>query len=354
MTEDAPHPSVLRMLDANLNRLAEALRVVEDVCRFHWNQPGFGAAFKGLRHGIFSALESSGVARSDLSRQRDIEGDVGRDIDSPAATDLGPEALAFRNLERAKEALRVVQECCRSCVPAAERRLQEIRYRLYAEEKGLSFLAASGARRGRLRAARLYLVAVPGLAGRAVDGLVAAALDGGVDVVQLRAKSMSDSEALPLARRLREVTARGGALFIVNDRPDLARLSQADGVHLGQDDLPVREARTIMGETALIGLSTHSRVQAEAAERLGVDYIGVGPAFPTGTKQNHEPVLGAREAGEIAARSTAPAFVIGGITSERLPALVSAGCRRIAVASAILGADEPRSAARSLRSTLLG
>ncbi len=352
MTEEAPHPSVRRMLDANLNRLAEALRVVEDVCRFHWNQPGFGAAFKRLRHDVFSALETSGVALPDLFRQRDIAGDVGRDIDSPAATDLHPESLAFRNLERAKEALRVVEECCRACAPAAGRCLQEIRYQLYAEEKGLSFLVASASRSERLGAARLYLVVVPGQARSAVDQTVSEALEGGVDIVQLRAKSMRDAEALPLARRLREVTARGGALFVINDRPDLARLAHADGVHLGQDDLPVHEARTILGEKALIGLSTHSRLQAQAAERLGVDYIGVGPAFATGTKEDHEPVLGAREAGAIAVGAGVPAFVFGGITPVRAPAVVSAGCHRIAVASAILGADEPRAAARELRALL--
>ena len=156
MTEEAPHPSVLRMLDANLNRLAEALRVVEDVCRFHWNQPGFGAAFKGLRHRVFSALETAGVSRPNLLRQRDIAGDVGRAVDSPATSGLEPETLAFRNLERAREALRVVQECCRACAPEAEGSLQEIRYQLYAEEKGLGFLAASVPRCERLGAAQIW------------------------------------------------------------------------------------------------------------------------------------------------------------------------------------------------------
>lgn len=352
MTGDAPHPSVLRMLDANLNRLAEALRVVEDVCRFHWNQPGFGAAIKSLRHDVFTALEASGVERSDLFHERDIEGDVGRRFDSPETSNLGPEQLAFRNLERAKEALRVVQECCRVAVPGASASLEEIRYQLYAEEKGMSFLSASATRLQRLRLAKLYLLAVPELSPSAVDEVVSEALMGGVDVVQLRAKSLSDREALPLARRLRDVTARRGALFIVNDRPDLARLVHADGVHLGQDDLPVHEVRTLVGEKAIIGRSTHSRAQARAAEREGVDYIGVGPAFPTATKQDHEPVLGPQETGEISERAAVPAFAIGGITAETLPALVRAGCHRAAVASAVLRAAEPRCAARTLRSLL--
>ena len=352
MLDEEDRRSVLRILDANLNRLAEALRVVEDVCRFHWNQSGFGAAFKRMRHGVFAALEEAGLERSALCRERDIEGDVGRDVDSPALSQLTPEGLALRNLERAKEALRVVQECCRTCLPAAEASFQEIRYQLYAEEKGLSNLVARATRGRRLGDAKLYLLAVPGLSSAPVEEVVAAALHGGVDVVQLRAKSLSDCEVLSLARGLREVTARAGVLFIMNDRPDLARLAQADGVHLGQHDLPIREVRSIVGGEALIGLSTHSRAQARAAELQGVDYIGVGPVFATTTKENPEPVMGPREAAEILRAAPVPAFAIGGINAANLAELVAAGCDRVAVAAAISTAADPRRAARNLRSIL--
>lgn len=338
--------SIARMLDANLNRLAEALRVAEDVCRFHWNLVGFAAALKNLRHSVFSALTTAGIERRVLVRERDIDGDVGRRTESPPTSTFSPEDLALRNLQRAKEALRVIQECCRNIVPAVEPEIQELRYRLYGEEKGLCWLADRETRTSALIDAKLYFLAMPELTERPLTEVTQSAIRGGVHVVQLRAKKLADSLFLNLARQLREVTARERCLFVINDRPHIARLVHADGVHLGQDDLPIQEARAIVGDELFVGRSTHSLAQAQEAERQGADYIGVGPVFTTATKENHEPVLGPEAAGAIMKQVQVPAFAIGGIDAERIASVVTAGYSRVAIASAISKADNPEATAQ--------
>ncbi|MCA9028859.1 MAG: thiamine phosphate synthase, partial [Planctomycetaceae bacterium] len=151
--------------------------------------------------------------------------------------------------------------------------------------------------------------------------------------------------------RVREWTAAAGALFIVNDRPDIAALSQADGVHLGHDDMTVREARQIIGAGALIGVSTHNIDQARQAVLVGADYLGVGPTFPSTTKQftNFPGLTFIRE---VATEITRPWFAIGGITSENLPEVIDAGASRIAVSGAITSAGDASSAALVMRHTL--
>src|SRR5215212_4853281 len=138
-------------------------------------------------------------------------------------------------------------------------------------------------RRVRLRDARLYLVTESRIGTARVESVVARALAAGVDVVQLRDKAASDSEVAGAARRLARLCARHGALLIVNDRPDLALEAGADGVHLGQEDMPVEAARRVTGPALLIGLSTHSPAQVDAAAASGADYLGVGPVYPTAT-----------------------------------------------------------------------
>jgi thiamine-phosphate pyrophosphorylase len=350
----ADRRSALRIVDASLNRAAEALRVAEDVCRFHWNLAGLSSALKDLRHRLFAAVSGAGIERREVLRARDIEGDVGRDAASPAAGDLCPGTLALRNVERAKEALRALSEGLRLVAPAAPPSIDALRYDLYALEKAMADLPGGAGAGGRARLARaaVYLVATSSVALRPLDEAVGRALEAGCDIVQLREKDISDRDALPLARRLRELTARAGALFIVNDRPDLALLARADGVHLGQEDLAVGEARELLGDGLILGVSTHSPDQALAAERQGADYIGIGPAFGTSTKEHPGPPLGPDGVGRALELVSLPAFAIGGITPERLPALVARGCRRVAISSAVLTAQDPGAAVRALRAGL--
>jgi thiamine-phosphate pyrophosphorylase len=203
-------------------------------------------------------------------------------------------------------------------------------------------------RRARLQRARLYFVADRTGLQRALDG----ALAGGADLIQLRDKAAGDREVVEAAAWARERCARAGALFILNDRPDLAVAVGADGVHVGQDDMPVAEARAVVGDDAIVGLSTHSIAQADAGARSGADYIAVGPVHATPTKEGR-PAIGLGPIRHAAAHITAlPWFAIGGIDQDTVGDVVAAGAGRAVIVRAIAHADDPETVSRALREAL--
>jgi thiamine-phosphate pyrophosphorylase len=204
-------------------------------------------------------------------------------------------------------------------------------------------------RRDRLGRARLYLVCGPHPGGREAGDVLAAALAGGVDVVQLRDKDAGDDDLLCAAGVFAERCAEAGALFVLNDRPDLVAAAGADGVHLGQADVPVPEARVAVGAERLVGLSTHSAAQLDAA--AGVDYVAVGPVHATPTKPGR-PAVGLAPVRHAAAQARVPFFAIGGIDPANVHEVIGAGARRIVVVRAIAEADDPEAAARALRTAL--
>ena len=199
---------------------------------------------------------------------------------------------------------------------------------------------------------RLYLLATPGLCRRPIVEVVTRAIEGGVDIVQLRVKDIGDGDFLDLSIEVGNAVRRAKAIFLLNDRVAVGLVTACDGVHLGQEDLPLHLARSLLKDDALIGVSTHDPLQARAAAAGGADYIGVGPAFPTGTKDTGYDPKGAREVAEIAACVSIPAFAIGGITLENLPLLHEAGIDRVAVSSAILSAQDPGAVARRMKEIL--
>ena len=186
----------------------------------------------------------------------------------------------------------------------------------------------------------------------ALDWTIQQAADGGADIVQLREKFLSDRELLQRALQVRRWTRQAGVLFVMNDRPDIAVMAEADGVHLGQDDLPVSSARRIIGSDMLIGVSTHNLEQVRRAVRDGADYIGAGPTFPSSTKEfDHFPGLDfVREA---MAETSLPAFALGGIGLNNVAEVAAAGARGIAVSSAIATAADPQAVAVALRRPLM-
>jgi thiamine-phosphate pyrophosphorylase len=192
-------------------------------------------------------------------------------------------------------------------------------------------------RKDRLEAARLYLVC-----GAVSDDFLSAAVRGGVDIVQLRMKDASDAAILAAAERF----SRHDVLLIINDRPDLAAAANADGVHVGQDDTPVQEARALVGPDRLVGLSTHTPKQVDGA--TGADYIGVGPVYSTPTKPGR-PAVGLELVHYASERARVPFFAIGGIDADNLPAVHAAGAERVAVVRALTETYDPESAARTLR-----
>jgi thiamine-phosphate pyrophosphorylase len=197
----------------------------------------------------------------------------------------------------------------------------------------------------------VYVLLTGRLCAAALDWTIAEAAAGGADVFQLREKELDDRRLLARARDVRRWTRQAGALFLVNDRPDIARLAEADGVHLGQDDLPVREARRVLGPEALVGVSTHDVEQLRQAVRDGASYVGVGPTFPSGTKEFAE-FPGLEYVRQAAAETSLPAFVLGGVTLENVREAVAAGARRVAVSAAVCRTDDPRQAAAALRRAL--
>jgi thiamine-phosphate pyrophosphorylase len=205
----------------------------------------------------------------------------------------------------------------------------------------------------RLRRSRLYAITSSNHPDpQDLLGRCEAVLRGGADLLQLRLKGAGDDLLLDLAGRLRDLTARYGALLILNDRPDLAARVDADGAHVGQDDLPVQETRRVLGEGRLVGVSTHSVEQARRAVEDGADYIGVGPVFPTPTKAGRAAVTLDYVRAVSQMRLDLPAFAIGGIDLDRLPEVMRAGARRVAVVRALLDANDPEKAARDFQKAL--
>jgi thiamine-phosphate pyrophosphorylase len=336
-----------RILDASLNRAREALRVIEDYCRFALDDAFLTGECKRLRHGLAEAFAV--VPAGALLTARDTLGDVGTAISTAAEgerTSLAGVVLA--NCKRLQEALRSLEEYGKLQGPELGAAVEGFRYQAYTVERAI--LLGTTARK-RLADARLYLLVTGSLCTAAVDWTVQEALAGGVQVVQLREKSLADRDLLERARLVRRLTRAAGALFVVNDRPDIARLAEADGVHLGQEDMPVREARRVLGPDALIGVSTHDLEQVRAAVRDSASYIGVGPTFPSETKAFTE-FPGLEFARRAVAETSLPAFVIGGVHQGNIEQVAAAGLKRVAVSQAVCRADDPCQAAAALRRVL--
>jgi thiamine-phosphate pyrophosphorylase len=206
--------------------------------------------------------------------------------------------------------------------------------------------------RDRIAARRLYLVCDARGGGRALRDLLGAALRGGVDIVQLRDKHLDDDGLVAAAATFRAAADDHGALFVLNDRPDLVAACRADGVHLGQDDMAPAAARALIGPDRIIGRSTHAPAQgAEADADPDVDYLAVGPVHATPTKPGR-PAAGLEYVSWAAANVSSPWFAIGGLDAATLPAVTARGAGRIVIVRAIADAADPESAARALRAGL--
>lgn len=338
---------IYRILDAAANRAREGLRVLEDYARFACDDRLLTAELKAIRHQLKEALDR--LPRHELLASRDTEHDVGTALSTPAEwSRSNPRDVVAANFKRTQEALRTLEEFGKlESRPVAEA-MEAARYRLYTLERAALIGADS---RARLAGVMLYLLVSPDRCRGGFEWTVQEALAGGAQVIQLREKSKSDREIVALAHQVRRWTREAGALFIMNDRPDIARLVDADGVHVGQEELTVKDARRIVGPRSLVGVSTHSIEQARQAVLDGANYIGVGPTFPSDTK-SFDTFLGLDLVRQVHTEIRLPAFVIGGITADRIDSVVGAGAARVAVSAAICADAEPRSAAQLFRRLL--
>lgn len=344
MTE--PTESTWRILDAAANRAREGLRVVEDFARFCRNDALLCRRLKECRHDLTAALTR--LPEPERLAARDTRGDVGTTISTPAEFERSSaESVAAAAFKRTQEALRTLEEFSKIVDPAAAALFEQLRYRSYTLEKDLAAATERQTRRARLAEQQVYLLITAANCRCGLEPTVRGALDGGIRILQVREKHMPDRELVQHCRRLRQWTSAADALLIVNDRPDLAVLADADGVHVGQEELSAADARRIVGPDRLVGVSTHDVLQARQAVTDGADCIGVGPTFPSTTKEFAQ-FPGLQFLGQVASEIALPWFAIGGIDASRLAEVRAAGAARIAVSSAVCQAADPQRAARQL------
>jgi thiamine-phosphate pyrophosphorylase len=340
-----------RILDASANRAREGLRVAEDYVRFVLDDPGLTKRFKEVRHRLSEA--ERGLDAHLLIGSRDTREDVGTHIMTPSEQlRENPRAVLAANFNRIGEALRSLEEYTKLVDIWLAGRFEVLRYDIYTLEK--LTMTAVAAHRGLSKAKLMVLVGGLPTIGD-LTWIVGEALAAGADVIQYREKGLPDRELLRRAREVRILTAQARVPLIMNDRVDLARLASCDGVHVGQEDLTIRDARRIMGPASLIGVSTHNATQLDAAILAGAGYLGVGPVFPTATKEFSEPELAGLGYVRLAAETTSlPWFAIGGITEENLDRVMEAGAARVAVSGTVVRASSPRRAVARLKARLEG
>ena len=340
-----PDGPVLRLLDANANRAREALRVVEDYARFVLDDRDLSAALKEIRH------EFAGATRGFVGSavlHRDTPGDVGTGIKTQGEgtrADLADVVTAAG--KRLGEALRAVEEFLKTRCPADAAKVESLRYRFYDVEHRLAFTLRPAA--GRLASLRLYVLITESVCRTPWLEAAEQAILGGADCLQLREKDMEGGELLRRATQLVQLCRAHNVPCVINDRPDVAALCGADGVHVGQGDLPARDVRKLLGRDRILGVSTHNVEQARRAVLDGADYIGIGPVFRSPTKPR-DFVAGLEVAREVAlAVPQIPAVAIAGIDVKNVDEVLRTGVRAVAVTSAVLSAQDVRGAAAELK-----
>jgi thiamine-phosphate pyrophosphorylase len=332
---------LLRIIDANINRAVEGVRVVEEIARFVLDDKLVTRELKDIR----SSLRLAGKKLKILD-SRQVATDVGKD--SFSKTEAKRETLLdifSANIKRVQEALRVLEEFSKLTAPPVSKTFKKIRFQTYELEKNL-FIKLS--KRLKLDF-NLYLVTDPQF--DHIKG-AKAAIAGGVKIIQLRDKGGDKKKYLGLAKKMRALTKKDGVTFIVNDYVDIAKAVGADGVHVGQDDLQkttVKKIREVLGEDKLIGVTTRNLNQAKKAEKDGADYVSLGPIFATPSKPGIEP-RGVKKLAQVVQSLRIPVVAIGGINQFNVKEVLGVGCSRFAVIRAVLKKKNPARAVKKLQS----
>ena len=344
-----PSPkNVLRLLDANANRAREALRVLEDYTRFVLDDDSLSARLKNLRHDLSAVTVTWGP---DAILHRNTPGDVGTTIKTNAELDREDvEDVVIAAGKRMGEALRAMEEYSKTIDATAAAKLEAMRYRFYDIEQAISRTLRSGT---PFESVRLYVLITESACNRPWLETAEAAIAGGADALQLREKDLAGGELLCRARAMVALCEKHNVLSIINDRPDIALLSDADGVHVGQGDLPAIEARKIVGSKKIVGVSTHDLSQAKQAVLDGADYIGVGPIFRSSTKpRDWAEIPGLDFARHVGEKLNIPAVAIAGINRDNVDQVLATGTKAIAVTAAVTGSEDVEAAARGLKERL--
>jgi len=346
---------IWRTLDASANRSAEAVRVLEDILRFCLDDAFLSQEAKAIRHELAIIF-----SREDLQariRLRDVLRDVGV---STTVAKTAPRTeikhVVAANAARASQSIRSLEECSRLVVPAVTTAFEQLRYRIYTLEKAAMTTIISENRLADISLCVLLDVDRPKTEFKTLVGQLLAA---GVNMIQLRDKKANTSllcertkTITQQARQYAEsTTGKRRCIVLVNDRADVAVAANADGVHLGETDLPVNLARKVCGHEFIIGRTAHSIAEAKQAVLDGADYLGVGPCYPSNTKQFKEFATDTFLR-DVSEEIRLPVFAIGGITSDNLDRLVRLGVKRVAIASSITDAADPGEESRLICSLL--
>ena len=332
--------AIYRILDANLDRAREGLRIIEEWCRLGLNHQPLAEECKQIRQ------ELAQWHSWELRQARDTPGDVGTDLSHPQEeVRESINQLLQANLCRSQEALRVLEEYSKLYEPKMAAACKQLRYRVYTIESNLF----NSYRLQQLQSTALYLVTSPE---PEILKTVEAALKGGLSLVQYRDKNGNDSDRLEKADQLCQLCHRYNALFIVNDRVDIALAVDADGVHLGQHDAPVAFAREILGNHKIVGRSTTNKQELNKAIAEGADYVGVGPFYETPTKPG-KAALNKEYIDYVKAKCPVPWFAIGGINLDNLDAVLTVGAQRVAVVRAIMQTEQPTQVTRQFLAQLI-
>jgi len=341
--------SAYRIVDANFNRAREAVRVVEDYCRFVLDSGVLSGRAKELRHRLCAAVDKLDAVG--LVASRDTAGDVGvgQKVEDQLVRGSLEDCLKA-GCKRLTEALRVLAETVQAEDAGVAERLEQLRYDAYTLEKDI-VLFSEPAR--RFEGVRLYVIISSTLPAEIIS-LSARCASAGADCIQLRAKGLADDVLFAVAVEFARICAEAGVLSIINDRADIAIASGADGVHLGQNDLPVAQARALQGRPMIIGKSTHSLEQLRAACAEAATYAALGPVFATQTKPGAEPVglEYVRHSMEELRGTGIAGVAVGGIGPENVAEVLAAGPDCVAVCSAVTGAADPMAACKSLKAKI--
>ena len=337
----------LRIIDANLNRIGEGLRLLEDTARLLLNDASLTQQLKTMRHEL---VKGDWSFNKQLLQARNSEGDVGINIETPEQEKQRELPLmVVANSRRVQESLRTVEELAK--IPGITPKLnsekfKQARFNLYSIERNL---LSKLLRQDKIKhIPGLYaIIDTQALKGRSHLEVASQIIRGGAKTIQLRDKLLSKKELLPIAQRLKNLCAEHNVLFIVNDYLDIALAADADGLHLGQNDLPTKVARRLLPIDKILGCSTTTVEQAITAESDGADYIAVGSIYPTTSKETAK-VIGLDGLCQIRQAVTLPLVAIGGVTKDNAAEVIAAGASSVAVISAILQAESPEEAARQI------
>ena len=347
------HSAVYRILDANANRAGEGFRTLEEYARFVLNDEPLTKELKTLRHELASSLGK--IGRGDLLLARDTKSDVGTQIETSAEyVRLGLSSVVAAAASRTTQSLRVLEEYSKTIDQAASRRIEQVRYQFYSISGQIELTASQHFRQTRLADSQIYVLIDASEDEPTFIANVKKLTEAGADILQLRDSAQCDRTLFVRAQLGARIAREHGVLFIVNDRADLAVAADADGVHVGQDELPAEQARKIVGPNRLVGVSTHDLKQVTDAIDDGADYIGCGPVF-AGTTKRFDQYVGPeflKQVHDAPKQRPIPAFAIGGIDSSNVDQVAGAGFHRIAVTGAVRDAVDVAATIKGLRCAL--